>query len=56
MLTHIHVTDTVRLLLRPDVAGTKNFSLISILTSPLLHLESGASGQWAKVSSSSLTT
>lgn len=30
MLTHIHVTDTVCLLLIPDVAGMKNLSIISL--------------------------
>lgn len=44
MLTHIHVTDIVCLLLIPDVAGTKSLSITS-LSSSLLHLESGASAQ-----------
>lgn len=48
MLTHIHVTDTVCFSLYLMLQGRKLQQHLFILTSLLLHLESGASAQWTK--------
>ena len=43
--TYIHVTDTMCLLLRPDVAGAKPFSIIS-----LSYISTVTFGVWGKCS------